>query len=356
MATEISNDEEDLNDDVEGDVRRLKSRIPIDAAKVAMRLYILLGLLGITGLGIYFVTSIAFPAFSFGDMETAIFFRENYFEILIILIGLGAGSTFAYLSPRIRRQVSIALLSLVRPDQAEPEEEVPLKRPPRDNSRNVIASLRKELTELKRQLSAVHEGYFEEYNKNRLITHIEALSNQNAVVVLFNAFMKRMNEERDRLRSNSRANLIWGIIFAGIALGILGYPLVVEYSYEAKSTLSLFSHFLPRTSLGVLLAVISFFFLRIYAAIEQDLKHNKNEITNIEARIMALSVSMAAKDSQSLREVVKSFAMTERNFILKKNEHTVASEVDNKYNDMKELTTDVLKLFVLSRDREKGAS
>lgn len=64
---------------------------------------------------------------------------------------------------------------------------------------------------------------------------------------------------------------------------------------------------------GVAISFVGFFFLRLYVANELDLKHNK--------------------DAPSKKEIMKSLAQTERNFVLKKNERSASTELLSEYND-----------------------
>jgi hypothetical protein len=93
--------------------------------------------------------------------------------------------------------------------------------------------------------------------------------------------------------------------------------------------------YLPRFAVGILLQFVGFFFLRLYVANELDLKHNKNEMTNIEMKMIGLQVARVLRDASSKKEIVKVFAHTERNFVLKKGERTISSEELSEYNDLK---------------------
>jgi len=86
----------------------------------------------------------------------------------------------------------------------------------------------------------------------------------------------------------------------------------------------------------LLLQFVGFFFLRLYVANEQDIKHNSNEITNLEAKMMALQVASERNDKQLFKPIVESLAATERNFILKKNEKAI-HEDDRRYNDLSQM-------------------
>jgi hypothetical protein len=108
---------------------------------------------------------------------------------------------------------------------------------------------------------------------------------------------------------------------------------------------------LPRFSVGLLLQFVGFFFLRLYVANELDLKHNKNEITNLEMKMMALQLAKEFNDSPSKKEIMKSLAQTERNFILKKNEKSVSTEALSEYNDLRGLIEKLVNKIPGTKDK-----
>jgi hypothetical protein len=80
----------------------------------------------------------------------------------------------------------------------------------------------------------------------------------------------------------------------------------------------------------------------LYVANELDLKHNKNEITNIEMKMMGVQLAQTFGDASSKKEILKSLAATERNFLIKKNERSISTEAMTEYNDMKGLLEKVI--------------
>jgi hypothetical protein len=55
--------------------------------------------------------------------------------------------------------------------------------------------------------------------------------------------------------------------------------------------IELVEHFAPRFSVGILIQVIGFFFLRLYVAGEREAHYLRNELTNWEARLIAYSAA-----------------------------------------------------------------
>ncbi|MBB4359127.1 TRAP-type C4-dicarboxylate transport system permease small subunit [Bradyrhizobium sp. CIR18] len=160
---------------------------------------------------------------------------------------------------------------------------------------------------------------------------------------IFQVARQRLLDEAVRLDSISRRNLMIGILFSAIALGVLAWPLIAA-SFQQAIELKDFSvlawasqYYLPRFAVGILLQFVGFFFLRLYVANELDLKHNKNEITNFEMKMIGVQLAQSFGDAPSKKEIVRSLAATERNFLIKKNEKTISTEAITEYNDLKGL-------------------
>jgi uncharacterized membrane protein len=165
---------------------------------------------------------------------------------------------------------------------------------------------------------------------------------------LFQAGRQRLLDEAVRIDSISRRNLIIGILFSIIALAVLAWPLIAAAFQQpvASQDFNIFvwasQYYLPRFAVGLLLQFVGFFFLRLYVANELDLKHNKNEITNLEMKMMGVQLAQAFGDAPSKKEILKSLAATERNFLIKKNEKSISTEAMTEYNDMKGLLEKVI--------------
>lgn len=161
---------------------------------------------------------------------------------------------------------------------------------------------------------------------------------------LFNRMCTRLNYERGRLSGNSRTNLFIGITASLLALGVLGLPLVNPEVLSGSSQIvdaSFWRQYATRLPVGLLLQFVAFFFLRLYVACEMDIKSNKNEITNIEAKYLAYLITQS-DGHEKATAIVQQLAETERNFILKKDERTIGVENDSRFNDLKESVDKVL--------------
>ncbi len=165
----------------------------------------------------------------------------------------------------------------------------------------------------------------------------------SSIRITFSRNRRRMIEESERLQRNGYLNLMIGILFSVIALGILGYPLFNPNSVQVTDWISFLDHFAPRLSVGLLIQLIGFFFLRLYVAGENEVHYIRNEITNLESRLIGYHIASVAKQTVAMTDLVKQLARTERNFKLKKGERALYS-ADETFNDVRELVKDVAEV------------
>ncbi len=164
----------------------------------------------------------------------------------------------------------------------------------------------------------------------------EILRNKSSELAdVFHVFRLRMLVDSDRLKFNSNKNLAIGILFSFFALSLLAYFVVFQPSQVGISYVDFaLQWYAPRISIVLLLQFVGFFFLRLYVASELDVKHNKNEITNIEAQMMAYAMAREF-GADGVKPVIEALSRTERNFIVKKDEKTIAIENPSEYNDLR---------------------
>jgi hypothetical protein len=156
------------------------------------------------------------------------------------------------------------------------------------------------------------------------------------VRVAFTRNRRRMIDETERIRRNGFLNLMIGILFSVVALGILGYPLIVQNPAPAADWINIVERFAPRMSVGILIQLIGFFFLRLYVAGENELHYIRNEITNLESRLIGYNAAAVSGDNAAMTDFIGQLVRTERNFKLKKGERTLY-RVDESYNDIGQL-------------------
>jgi hypothetical protein len=165
----------------------------------------------------------------------------------------------------------------------------------------------------------------------------------SGIRITFSRTRRRMIDETERIQRNGFLNLMIGILFSVVALGILGYPLFIANATPAVDWINIVERFAPRMSVGILIQLIGFFFLRLYVAGESELHYIRNELTNFESRLISYHAAAVNNDNTALRDIIKQLVRTERNFKLKKGERALYS-IDETYNDIGQLLKDALKV------------
>jgi hypothetical protein len=136
----------------------------------------------------------------------------------------------------------------------------------------------------------------------------------------------RLLAEVDALTRRGNLNLVIGGFATLCAVGLLGYVALTANTVTGDVS-SLLWHFLPRLSIALFMEVFAFFFLNLYRRALDDIKYYQNELTNMDAKLVAmeLATSKGGNDT-TLGKVVDEFLKTERNFKLGKDESTVELE------------------------------
>lgn len=87
---------------------------------------------------------------------------------------------------------------------------------------------------------------------------------------------------------------------------------------------------IPKISLLLSAQLVGYFFLKAYSNNERDIRINKNEITNIEMRMTAISLLRSDVDvGENKKWVIESLLSEERNFVLAKNERSINESSDD---------------------------
>jgi hypothetical protein len=135
----------------------------------------------------------------------------------------------------------------------------------------------------------------------------------------------RIDSEIRRLSFRASLNLVIGsltTVGAALSLGYIVFSNVIQF----ENLLSVLSHYIPRISLIVFIEVFAFFFLKLYKSCLEDIKYYQNELVNIESKSISLKSAFLCQNDDCLGKIIELIANTERNFILKKGESTVALE------------------------------
>ncbi|WP_426027221.1 hypothetical protein [Brevundimonas sp. TWP2-3-4b2] len=118
----------------------------------------------------------------------------------------------------------------------------------------------------------------------------------------------------------------------GAALAAMGAGFLVWLAVEASQKMGVISSETPnamlywgamasKIDLAVTANTFAFFFLATYRRNLTEIKYFQNELTNIESKLIASSISKSNK-SVDVKSVISSFLAVERNFILKRGEST----------------------------------
>ncbi|MFZ2726890.1 MAG: hypothetical protein WAX77_11610 [Methylococcaceae bacterium] len=133
-------------------------------------------------------------------------------------------------------------------------------------------------------------------------------------------YRNRLLNHIKSLAKSSSLNLIIGLFATIIGVWVL-YKVFIDLS----GVDNLFNFF-SRVSIGIFIEIASFFFLRLYSTNLFEIKYFHNELTNIDAKMVALKVALLKKDDETLKFILKELMKTERNQTLKKGETTVELE------------------------------
>ncbi|MEX3937396.1 hypothetical protein AB4Y32_37660 [Paraburkholderia phymatum] len=154
----------------------------------------------------------------------------------------------------------------------------------------------------------------------------------------------RLSREIASLQWRGNLNLVLGILVSVSGMSILGIFLlssnlqigsisaggnVTIAPNGAKAfdeAISFLIHFLPRLTFVLLIELFAYFFLKLYKNSLSEIKYFQNEITNIEAKHLALRAAFLASSATLSNKVISSLVDTERNYILEKGQTTVDLE------------------------------
>lgn len=148
------------------------------------------------------------------------------------------------------------------------------------------------------------------------------------VIRTFEESRKRLAQEWDALNRRGNVNLILGMGTTLIGLYAL-WTFVTsspEWPKEGDPLTQFSIHFIPRLTLIIFIELFAYFFLRLYRTGLEEIKYFQNEITNLEAKHIALVSAIETKDPAVITDVIGKLATTERNRILTKDQTTVELE------------------------------
>lgn len=135
----------------------------------------------------------------------------------------------------------------------------------------------------------------------------------------------RLLKELEALGRRGNLNLALGAVTTVVGISLLGMSVFSEVT-TAKDTWSFMSHFLPRVTLVVLIELFAYFFLSLYKTSLNEIKYFQNELTNIEAKQVALRAALQNNAADAVAGILNALASTERNHVLTKDQTTVELE------------------------------
>jgi len=335
--------------------KRQRLRTVTTALSAMTGLFMLLGLIGIENESEHFRNSIFLLS------------KDFYLMVAIGLLGYsGLAVVMSYLQTGFRRSAEVEYETLKY--QREFEENSAAQRmemlqladalraefqraraeieSAKSRASNFDAGDRSELVaELKAKISAEANSSI----LNDLKTQVAAAYSQDArdkdLLHRFDESHFRLSKELEALSRRGNLNLALGALTTVIGLALLGLSVFSEIT-EAKDWWALASHFVPRLTLVVMIELFAYFFLSLYRTSLQEIKYFQNELTNIEAKQIALRAALSYGEQSLVADIVAKLATTERNHILSKDQTTVELEKARIDKDSKgELAKYVADLF-----------
>lgn len=149
---------------------------------------------------------------------------------------------------------------------------------------------------------------------------------ERQILTLFSQSRERLSQELEELGRRGNVNLALGGVTTIVGLGLLGWAVFQEVTSESKDLWGMASHFVPRLTLVLMIELFAYFFLSLYKTSLQEIKYFQNELTNVEAKQIALRTAVEYGDQAMIMSMVSSLAATERNHVLSKDQTTVELE------------------------------
>lgn len=181
------------------------------------------------------------------------------------------------------------------------------------------------VSDIKSQLTSEAADSLYEDLKLRITAHWNQESKNNEALKRFDESRVRLTKELLALTRRGNLNLALGAVTTIIGLGLLGVSVFAEVT-EPKDAWSFAARFLPRLTLVLMIELFAYFFLSLYKASLAEIKYFQNELTNLEAKQVALSAAISHGESSVVSDILSKIATTERNHIISKDQTTVELE------------------------------
>ena len=154
---------------------------------------------------------------------------------------------------------------------------------------------------------------------------------------------ERLLTEVHSLSKRGNLNLIIGSFTSLIAGGILW--MLVADAPDVATTPQFLGYYVPRLSVAIFIEAFSFFFLKLYKSGLGDIKYYQNELTNLEARFLALELASLSSQPGDMPSLLQGLSSIDRNVVLKAGDSTVEIEkMKLEQQNLRSLVESVLKI------------
>lgn len=176
------------------------------------------------------------------------------------------------------------------------------------------------------------------------------------------ASLRRLGQQIEVLGSRANLNLIMGVLFCSFGLIALWMTFFVRDGVTtsiAPTTgntdfLDFAKEYIPRLSLVLIIEVIGFFFLRLYTRTLSDIRYVQNELTNVEMKMIALTVSLKRGEAKIINNVIESFTSTERNAVISKDQTSLEIEKERASSEAQERLMQTLPSIIHGTNGKSG--
>ena len=139
---------------------------------------------------------------------------------------------------------------------------------------------------------------------------------------IFNGAIDNLQKNASKTRSYAVVNLFIGIVISGFAITLLVYSALYMPSAGEED---LWVYLSSRLAVSLSAQLLALFFLKLYKNNLSELKYIQNEVTNFEAKKIAVMLSYDFSEKNKM-SVVSNLMSTERNYILDKDKSTAHLE------------------------------
>ncbi|TQR61809.1 hypothetical protein [Acinetobacter sp. RF14B] len=166
-----------------------------------------------------------------------------------------------------------------------------------------------------------------QFDENLTTDLIVSIENKVKIKKLEDITEKSFDRIKDEISSLNRCGTV--NLFIGITLSLLGVLyliLTMSNTIYFTDIEKLIPYLVPRALMVIFIEFFSFFFLNLYRKSLEEIKYFQNELTNLEAKYLGLTLAKESGNFKLLSNALDHLLKTERNFILKKDETTIELE------------------------------